>query len=408
MEKGGPCSSDTRRAGPARRPRDFDVAAFRAADDVRPGPWPLARLARNLRRPPPKAISMNFRAFAMPWTFSRARFLFAGALLGSCLLAPARAAEVTTRTLDSVIATVEGEILCASDLDYLAWEERLRGAAARRLPEEEVRAQLLSRLLDEILVARWAEEKRIEPNEEEVERGASAALRELSELAPTPAIFEAWLRAAGYTMEDARAHLTARERRLALIRAALAPRISAGKPDGSAAMEGGDTRPVRFRLRLILIATPASADDRETSAAFTRALALRREILAGLPFREAARLRSDDIATRDSGGDAGWLDRAALHPALAEAVERLRPGEISAPIRVARGWNLAQLVDFETPASLFHQRRAREEFRALASRLREEATIRLAPGVRLARPEDLPAPEDTPDSAFRLPDVSPP
>jgi len=334
--------------------------------------------------------------------------------LGVCLAAPIAIRDSSREMpLDRVVAEVDGEIVTARDLAFWMWEARVQSAEYAHLEDAGLSPIVLRRLADEILVANWAEWRLREADDAEIDRAADASLRGLRRLAPARGAFEDWLREAGWSPTEVRTYLRARERRLWFIRMALASRAGV-RPEQMNRTERtaaeSSERPVRFRLRHILIpcgpnygkiaapsagasetalgsrASATAAADFETSRALIRALALRREILAGLPFAEAAVLYSSDAATRREGGLIGWVDAASLHPALAQAASGLAIDAVSAPARTPEGWHLVQVLDYDTPASLARVRRIEREFSGVLAELTKEKTIRLAEGVQMADP----------------------
>jgi parvulin-like peptidyl-prolyl isomerase len=65
----------------------------------------------------------------------------------------------------------------------------------------------------------------------------------------------------------------------------------------------------------------------------------------GLDFAEAARKYSLDKATRERGGSAGVVGRAALPPAVATAVFLARPGDVVGPIKTDRGFLIVKVEE---------------------------------------------------------------
>jgi len=62
-------------------------------------------------------------------------------------------------------------------------------------------------------------------------------------------------------------------------------------------------------------------------------------------FSEKARELSQDPATAAKGGDLGWVLPGQLDPVLDAALERLNPGDVSAPVVMGNKMVLLQLVD---------------------------------------------------------------
>lgn len=66
------------------------------------------------------------------------------------------------------------------------------------------------------------------------------------------------------------------------------------------------------------------------------------QLRGGAPFSAAARQFSRS-ATAARGGDLGWVSHAQLEPEIAAALESMRQGEISAPVRTEAGYTILQL-----------------------------------------------------------------
>ena len=82
--------------------------------------------------------------------------------------------------------------------------------------------------------------------------------------------------------------------------------------------------------RHILVATEAEAD------------AVEKRLKAGEDFAKIAKELSKD--TGSDGGDLGWFTREKVVPAFADAAFKLKPGEISPPIKSEFGWHVIQVL----------------------------------------------------------------
>jgi len=95
------------------------------------------------------------------------------------------------------------------------------------------------------------------------------------------------------------------------------------------------------QARHILIKTNELVSETE---ARNRLLALKERLDNKADFAELARARSEDTsATR--GGDLGWLSPGDTVPEFEQAMNALKPGEISAPVRSPFGWHLIQVME---------------------------------------------------------------
>jgi peptidyl-prolyl cis-trans isomerase SurA len=95
-------------------------------------------------------------------------------------------------------------------------------------------------------------------------------------------------------------------------------------------------------VRHILLSTNQVRNDDKTRAELEQ---LRQEILDGEDFAKLARRYSEDLGTKQAGGDLEWMVSQQLDPAFAQAMEQLEIGEISAPVKSAYGWHIIQVLE---------------------------------------------------------------
>jgi peptidyl-prolyl cis-trans isomerase D len=105
-----------------------------------------------------------------------------------------------------------------------------------------------------------------------------------------------------------------------------------------------DNGAVRRRAAHILLETDEGKSD-EDSRQQLEAIAAR--IASGESFNDLAREFSDDIGSRETGGDLGYSDGSAFPEAFEKALEELEVGAVSAPIQTDSGWHLVKLVEVE-------------------------------------------------------------
>jgi peptidyl-prolyl cis-trans isomerase D len=129
--------------------------------------------------------------------------------------------------------------------------------------------------------------------------------------------------------------------------------------DSEVATAANDTE---RRARHILM---ASSDD-----ALTKANGLKQQLDNGADFTELARQYSDDIASRESGGDLGFAPKGTFAPEFEAALDELAVNTVSEPIETQYGYHIIELL--ETRA------RPIETFELRAPRLRIEIEEREA------------------------------
>ena len=133
---------------------------------------------------------------------------------------------------------------------------------------------------------------------------------------------------------------------------------------------GADGQPIKqTHVRHILIRTNEAVSEAD---ARRRLEDLRERIMrGGADFAELARLHSED-GTAARGGDLGWVYPGDTVPDFERAMDALKPGEISEPVKTPFGWHLIQVLERRT-ASVSAERRRLVARQALRERKADEA-----------------------------------
>ena len=105
-------------------------------------------------------------------------------------------------------------------------------------------------------------------------------------------------------------------------------------------------------------------------------------------FASMAEKHSEDPGSAVQGGELGWSDPNVYVPEFRDMVNRLQPGQISAPFRTSHGWHIVQVEDRRSQDAtdkaqeqrayqLIYNRRFVEESQAWLDELRDEAYIQI-------------------------------
>ncbi|WP_114649985.1 peptidylprolyl isomerase [Pseudothauera hydrothermalis] len=99
-----------------------------------------------------------------------------------------------------------------------------------------------------------------------------------------------------------------------------------------------------YRLAHILLRAPEGASPAQLDALLARARQIQRRLEEGEDFAAVAASVSD-APDAMNGGELGWRSRDRLPAIFAEALETLRPGEVSPILRSAAGVHLVKLLE---------------------------------------------------------------
>jgi peptidyl-prolyl cis-trans isomerase SurA len=132
---------------------------------------------------------------------------------------------------------------------------------------------------------------------------------------------------------------------------------------------GGSFMVEQTRARHILARVNELVSETEARRKVT---VLRQRIVEGANFAELARLNSDDTASAQRGGELSWTVPGDLVPEFERAMNALKVGEMSQPVRTPFGFHIIQVEERRT-ADLSADRKRIEARRVLRDRRADEA-----------------------------------
>jgi peptidyl-prolyl cis-trans isomerase C len=289
----------------------------------------------------------------------------------------AAAAVWWARHTPAVAATVNGEPIYTAEVDRYVREIGARfgvdfskGDAARQ--RQQVARSVLDQLIERTLILQEARRTGRLASDAAVED----RLRQIAQAFPSPEEFDRALQQQGVS----RAELRDRVRFELTVRRILddlrvpAPTDQEARAYFQAHREAFD-EPERVRVRHVLLRTEAEAR-----------VALAR-LRAGESFAQVAKELSQDPGTRDRGGEVGLVAPGQTVPEFEQVAFRLKPGELSEPVRTSFGYHIVQVTE-KLPAKkatwegvrqqvleLLRENKRREAFEAWVKELRGRAKI---------------------------------
>lgn len=101
----------------------------------------------------------------------------------------------------------------------------------------------------------------------------------------------------------------------------------------------------------ILVKVEGKGTPEDQKAALARANGIEAELKGGKDFADVARAESDDLGSKNLGGDLGWLEKGTTDEAFESALFALEKGEVSAPVLGADGYHIIELRDIRPGAT---------------------------------------------------------
>lgn len=148
------------------------------------------------------------------------------------------------------------------------------------------------------------------------------------------------------------------------------------------------TEPEQVHVGVILLKVDPSSAPAVWQKAEEEGKAILKQLRAGAAFSEVAKLHSGDESAA-KGGDMGYLHRGMLPEVAQQAVDKLKPGELSDAVRLLEGIAVFRLegrkaarkVGFpearERAAGLLQREQSEKSWTDLIARLRKETPVRM-------------------------------
>ena len=246
--------------------------------------------------------------------------------------------------LDRIAAIVNEGIVLASELDAQTEEvtQRLREQKTELPPRNVLRRQILERLVIEEIQMQRAERLGIQVTEEML-NGTVADVAKRNNI-PFDQLPQA-LAQQGIDYRDFRDDMR-KQMTLQLLRQRdVLGRINISPRELETFLSRQQNAPDRnaeYNVSHILISVPVTASPEQIEARDARAREVYDKARAGEDFAQLAVTYSDS-STNIEGGSLGWRRGAQLPSIVAEQVVKMKPGDVSEPIRTPSGFHLFRL-----------------------------------------------------------------
>ncbi len=288
--------------------------------------------------------------------------------LGLALSAPStmlRAQDTTFTVVDRIAAIVGDSVISLSRIEEELNVYRQQGGTvpADVAGRQALMREVLDNLIDEQLVVQAAlRDTTILVSEQDVQVAVEGAMREIRGQFASELEFRRQLEESNFGSQEEYRRWLADQQRRELLRNQLLQRVRERGDLTPLAPTEKELRAFYEESRAQLQRRPATVSFRQIvirveadsgAIATARALAdsLVRELRNGADFAQVARRYSQDVGTKEQGGDLGWRRRGEFVPQFEAAAFRLKPGQISDPVGTVFGFHVIR-VERSQPAEV--------------------------------------------------------
>ncbi len=257
--------------------------------------------------------------------------------------AHAQAAAQTT-PIDGIVAVVDEDIILRSELNRAEQNIKAQyaGHTSQLPPEDELRKQVLERLILARLQLARAENAGIKVSDADVDQGIAMIAQQNKVTLPQ---LQQKVAAQGMSYDEFRKsirdELTIQKLQQKVVEGQVA--VSDTEIDNELATQraGGP----QLHLAHILVGLPATPTPEQVRTAQKKINDIRDLIVNGKMDFSAAAIRYSDSQNALEGGDLGWRSMDEVPPAFSSVISSLKPGDVTQPIRGASGFQLLKLVE---------------------------------------------------------------
>ncbi len=249
-------------------------------------------------------------------------------------------------SIGQIAAVVNDDVITRHELDVRV------NAAIRQLQTQgtplpargELTRQVLDRMVMDLLQTQYARETGVRVDDEQVDK----ALRNIAQEngASSPEQLRASLEQQGIDFRKYREFV-----RGMIISAQLRERevnskvvVSDSEVDNYLSTAAGQDKGMEYDLAHIFVVIPEQASAEKVQASQKRANDALAQLRKGADFGQVAAGFSDDSDAL-KGGNLGWRPANVFPPVFRDAIQKLRPGEVTPVLRTPNGFHILKLID---------------------------------------------------------------
>ena len=278
------------------------------------------------------------------------KFRYSLSLMLGLLIALQGNSQASTRPqdveLDRVVAIVNNDVITSSELaDKITQiKQQLTQKHTQLPPDEVLRKQILERMILDEIQLQMAKTAGIRVDDEQLNHVISNIARQNSMSLDK---FRQFLEGEGYPFAKFREEIR-KEMIIGQLRKNKVDNqvyVSEQEVDNQLSKLGDQQQlDTEYHLAHILIAIPEAASPAQIEEARKKADEAYTQLNFGADFAKTAISVSADQRALQ-GGDLGWIKEGQLPTVFADVIPKMKPGEITKPVRSASGFHIIKLID---------------------------------------------------------------
>ena len=290
----------------------------------------------------------------------------------------ATASLSSAATLDCTVARINQDIITETDIAETLAEESGTLQPATSKAFESATTETVATLLDRTLLIQEAKKLKIEPTDDEIQAQVESMVDDIRAHFSSEKDFRESLASDRMSIDELKSELTKRAKADFRVFHAVSSRFSISREEVQAFEKECQAKGQQFTsYRLKRLGIPITKyQDAEAASAKAREI-VARIITEGISFDEGVRKYGQVPGCQEDGGDMGNLSSDKLSPAIRAAVEKIDPGQATAPIIAGGFANVFYLDNRRGPRSLLTEKRFGQAKDSLLKDLRRKATLQV-------------------------------
>jgi len=241
--------------------------------------------------------------------------------------------------LDRIVGVVNDDIITLSDIKDF---ERSLNSKKVKLTAEDFQKlagsqkAVLNKIIESKIILQYIKDNGMQSDKEELD---SIIKRRMKAVGMNLKDLEKELASAGQTLDDLRNELEVEQGKARIFDKDIKRKITVSEQDYANFFQKEFKQDINineYKIRHILLKDQVLAEK------------VYQEAKKGEPFDKLAYKYSEDVGTKNNGGDLDYLKADSLLPEMQKAVEKMSPGDIKGPIKTKLGYHVIKLDAFRT------------------------------------------------------------